>query len=121
MRTGLVSTTRVPMNRLHEAYAALMFAAEASDGSKTFSLARFGAFEVRIIELPQCRASEGPLFWIELYRQDTQNVLVSCRCDDLDDAQLDVERLISRARELHRFQSGSSGTRSRTMPFAFDS
>ena len=119
MLTGLVDTifagtTRVPMSRLHEAYAALMFAVEGSDGARIFSLARYGAFEARIVESRECRAPDGPLFWIELYRHDTQTVLESCRCDDLDEPGLDVERLISRARELHRSHCGSSGSRSRS-------
>ena len=39
------------MSRLCRAYLALSLASETEDGSRTMPLARFGAFEVRLVEL----------------------------------------------------------------------
>jgi hypothetical protein len=69
------------------AYLALSLASETEDGSCTMSLARFGAFEVRLIELARRPMTEDSDFWIELYRQDTQSSVDSCRCQDLDEAE----------------------------------
>jgi len=100
--TTLRKRERCPADPLHQAYVSLAFAAPAADGSKQTAVARFGAFEVRLVELPRDRASDTSLFWIELYRHDTQTSLDSCRCDDLDDAELALQHLIVRARGLHR-------------------
>jgi hypothetical protein len=88
-------------SRLQQAYVALMFA-EESDGSRVKTVARYGAFEVRLVELRHARTGDDTLFWIELYRHDTQTSLDSCRCDDLDHAEAALQYLVSCARRLHQ-------------------
>jgi hypothetical protein len=87
------------MSRLRQAYVGLMLAPESEDGSRTVPLARYGAFEVRLIEFNQ-RTSEARPFWIELYRRDTQTSLDSCLSDDLESAEIATEQFVSHARDL---------------------
>ena len=89
------------MSRLCRAYLALSFAGETEDGSRTMPLARFGAFEVRLVELAGRRKTEDSDFWIELYRHDIQSSLDSCRCQDLDEAEPIAEYLVACARGLY--------------------
>ena len=89
------------MSRLCSAYLALSFAGETEDGSRTMPLARFGAFEVRLVELAGRRKTEDSDFWIELYRHDIQSSLDSCRCQALDEAEPIAEYLVACARGLY--------------------
>jgi hypothetical protein len=89
------------MSRLCRAYLALSLAGETEDGSRTMPLARFGAFEVRLIELAGRRMTEDSDFWIELYRHDIQSSLDSCRCQDLDEAEPIAEYLVACAKGLY--------------------
>jgi hypothetical protein len=109
-------TTR-PGSRLHQAYVGLMFAPERPDGSRTVPIARHGVFEVRLFEPRDRTACSAAPFWIEIYCHDTRSVLDSCRCDDLDDAEIAAERLVSCARALHRSHAESEvSSPSRTEP-----
>jgi hypothetical protein len=56
--------------RLQRAYVALMLAPRGKDGSRIIPLARYGAFEVRLIEFMQRRGFDA--FWVELYHRDTR-------------------------------------------------
>jgi hypothetical protein len=89
------------MSRLCRAYLALSLAGETEDGSRTMPLARFGAFEVRLIELAGRRMTEESDFWIELYRHDIQSSLDSCQCQDLDEAEHIAEYLVACAKGLY--------------------
>jgi hypothetical protein len=89
------------MSRLCRAYLALSLAGETEDGSRTMPLARFGAFEVRLIELAGRRMTEESDFWIELYRHDIQSSLDSCRCQDIDEAEPIAEYLVACAKGLY--------------------
>jgi hypothetical protein len=89
------------MSRLCRAYLALSLASETEDGSRTMPLARFGAFEVRLIELASRRMTEDSDFWIELYRHDIRSSLDSCRCRDLGEAEPIAEYLVACAKGLY--------------------
>ena len=95
------------MYRLCQAYVGLVLAPTAEDGSRTTSVARFGAFEVRMIERADQRVRDAADFWIELYRHDTRSSLDSFLCQDLDDGESIVEQLIWCARQLNESQGGS--------------
>jgi hypothetical protein len=86
------------MSRIHKAYLAISLAPEGEDGTRTVCLARYGAFEVRLIEP---RRPDGCACWLELYRHDIGMSLDSCSSDDLDDLGEASEYFISCARELH--------------------
>jgi hypothetical protein len=85
---------------LRRAYVALFLAPKGKDGTRTISLARYGAFEVRLIELPDYHSSDASPSWLELYRHDTNTSVDSYRCDELDEAETAAEHLVSSASEL---------------------
>jgi hypothetical protein len=83
------------------AYLSLFLVRPGADQSKTASLARFGAYEVRLIEFTVEQSEDGPMLWVELYAHDTRSSLDSFRCDDLDEAVTGADELVARARALH--------------------
>jgi hypothetical protein len=87
----------IPFGR---AYIALFLAPKGKDGTRTISLARYGAFEVRLIEFPDCHSSVASTSWLELYRHDTNASVDSYRCDELDEAETAAEHLVSSASAL---------------------
>jgi hypothetical protein len=89
------------VNRLYSAYVDLALAPKNESGDRTVSVARFGAFEVRLVELGARPKMGGADFWIELFRHDAQSSLDSYRCQDLDEGELITSCLISHAKELH--------------------
>ena len=101
---------------LQQAYAGLMFVPESEDGSRTISLARYGRFEVRLVEFRHRGTLEPAPFWLELYRHDVGSSLDSCRCDDLDLAESAAEHLTSLARDLHESHAGSGALSSSRGP-----
>jgi len=90
------------LSRLNQAYVSLALIPEDTDGSRTVSLARYGAYEVRLVEFPPSRASDAFPFWLKLYRRDLRTSLDSRCCQDLDHAEAVAEHLVSRAKRLHR-------------------
>jgi hypothetical protein len=89
------------LGRLGQAYVRLLLIPESTDGSRTVSLARYGAYEVRLVEFSHCPASDDSCFWVRLHRRGLQSSLDSCWCDDLDDAETAAEHFVSRAKQLH--------------------
>ena len=88
--------------RLIRAYLALFLAPTRDDVTKTVTLARFGAYEVRLIELARTLCGRIPPVWIELYAHDLHCSLDSCGCEEFDEASTSADELISQAKELHR-------------------
>jgi hypothetical protein len=89
------------MDRLYKSYVGLGLTPRNESGSRIMSVARFGTFEVRLIEFVDCNRQGSWDLWIELYRHDTQSSLDSCLCDDLDEVESLGEHLLSQARELY--------------------
>jgi hypothetical protein len=79
----------------------LAFASQRGDGAKAVSLARFGDYEVLLVELAQGSITDDPQLWIELYDHKLQHGLDSCGCTDIEDATTAARELISRARQLN--------------------
>jgi hypothetical protein len=86
------------------AYLALFLVRAGDDGTKVASLARFGAYEVRLIEFIEQTLVDTPVVWMELFAHDTRSSLDSVRCDDLDEAVATAEEFVARARELRQNQ-----------------
>jgi hypothetical protein len=84
--------------QLHKAYVSLTVSAKNDDGSRTASISRFGALEVRLIDFTPCEQSGSWDIWFELYDHETQSTLDSCLCDDLDEAEPILEHLLASAR-----------------------
>jgi hypothetical protein len=93
------------LSRLGQAYVRLLLIPESNDGSRTVSLARYGAYEVRLVEFSHHPASDDSSFWVSLHRRGLQSSLDSCWCDDLDDAETVAEHFVSRAKQLHNHSS----------------
>jgi hypothetical protein len=89
------------MDRFYKSYVGLGLTTRNESGSRTISVANFGAFEVRLIEFADCNRQGGLDLWIELYRHDTQSSLDSCLCGDLDEIEHLGGYLISQAKELY--------------------
>ena len=66
------------------------------------SLARFGSYEVRVIELSRDAAAGSFPVWLELYEHNTRSLLDSCGCSELEEAVAAANELISQARQLCR-------------------
>ena len=88
------------MSQLYKAYVGLAIAAANEDGSRTVSIRRFSALEVRLIEFAARQQGDNVEIWMELYDYDTQSSLDSCLCHDLDEAEPMLEHLLSGARHL---------------------
>jgi hypothetical protein len=86
-------------------YLALFLVPTGQDGSKVAPLARFGAYEVRLVEFTK---DGGPLLWLELYAHDIHCSLNSFGCDTVDDAVAAADELIAEAHELHLASSPES-------------
>jgi hypothetical protein len=100
--------------RLVRAYLAL-FLLPWQDGTRGIRLARFGAYEVRIVEFAQDLAGEGFPLWLELYAHDVQASLDSCGCGAFEDAVGIADEFMERASALHLLQAVIPvGTRSRS-------
>jgi len=73
---------------------------ERADRSRTSTIDRYGAFEVRVVEFSQGASTGECFFWLELYCHVTRSSLDSFRCDNLDDAETAAEHLVSNAKQL---------------------
>jgi hypothetical protein len=90
----------------------LAFVSQRGDGAKAVSLARFGNYEVLLVELAQDSVTDHTQVWVELYDHKVQNGLDSCGCADIEDATIAARELISRARQLNekfRLESRETG------------
>jgi hypothetical protein len=103
---GKMSATKALELRIMQMYICPRVAPEHIDGQRTLSLARHGAFEVRLIELPQNPHSDSIRLWIELFDHRSNTTLDSRDGCDLQDTAVAAEALISQARDLHRNSTG---------------
>ena len=92
--------------RLTRGYVQLCVAPPDVDGAKTVSFARFGDYEVRLVEFVRARPTDPTPMWLKLYNHQTQSGIDSCCCYDLEEAVHATETLISRARELDEESRG---------------
>ena len=79
--------------RVTESYASLFLTSGHNDGSRHAAIARFGAFEIRLLELPSVNSREEASLWVELYDRDLRLSVDSCKCSDLDEA-IDATHLL---------------------------
>jgi hypothetical protein len=94
--------------RLTRGSVYLCYAQADGNGAKTVSLARFGDYDVRLVEFVRTRPTDPTPMWLELYNHQTQSGIDSCCCYDLEEAVHATEDLISRARELATKERGSA-------------
>jgi hypothetical protein len=88
-------------SQLLEAHVKLRVMSRGKDGSVTTSLARHGAYEVRLYEPPQDVGLSGDvLFRIELFNHSTRTVVEGYSCNLVEDAATALARMIDRANQL---------------------
>ena len=80
--------------RITRAYIKLLCIPEGA--AKIVSLARFGNYEVRMLESSQNDSEAAPLFSIELFDHDAQLPVDSCTCFDIDEGAAAFRNFISR-------------------------
>ena len=72
--------------RVTESYASLFLTSKHDHGSRHAAIARIGAFEVRLLEMPSVNSPEEASLWVELYDRDLRVGVDSNKCSDLDEA-----------------------------------
>ena len=96
--TSLWLTTE---QKLIRAYLALQAADADDDGFRTAPFARYGDYEVRLVEPPEDVMLDTFPVWIELYSHAAGVTLDSCGRDKLDGAVAAADDFIERAKALH--------------------
>jgi hypothetical protein len=87
--------------RVTESYASLFLTSERDDGSRQAAIARIGAFELRLLEMPSVNSPEEASLWVELYDRDLRLSVDSCKCSDLDEAIDATHLLMIQAKRLN--------------------
>ena len=87
--------------RLTRAYVSLFLALASLSGTRMVSVARFGNYEVRLVELSRASSADVSPLWVELYAHDIQQCIDSCSCNEIEDAVDAAEHLISLAAQLN--------------------
>jgi len=101
LRGPALTTAYPPVGlRVTQAYVRLFFVPESEDGARTISLARFGNYEVRLVELVQSDGACDPPLWVELYDRNTPGSIDSCSASDLEEMVCAAEQLLSEAKQL---------------------
>jgi hypothetical protein len=87
--------------RLARAYVLLLLVPEHANGSRVVSLFRQGHYDVRLVELAHGQpVAAAKSFWVELFDHNCDVSLDSCRRDELEEAAIAAEQLMSQARLL---------------------
>jgi hypothetical protein len=87
--------------RVTESYASLFLASKHDDGSRHAVIARIGAFEIRLLEMPSVNSPEEASLWVELYDLELRLGVDSYKCNDLDEAIDAVHFLMAQATRLN--------------------
>ena len=89
-----------PLRLLIQAYTRLALITAQADGTKMVSIARCGAFDLRLIEFPLEGETEGAVpLWVELFDHAAGLVIDSASCRDLDEAGAVTHAFMAEARE----------------------
>ena len=83
--------------QLIQAHLKLQLATPSEDGSRTVTLMRYGAYEVRLVEPSHASPAGGVLFWIELFDHDRRRSIDSVGSYIIEDAVIAAEHLIAHA------------------------
>lgn len=88
-----------------QAYLQLVLVAWDESGSRAISLAKYGNYEVRLLEVKSADPVEMPHLWVELYGNDVQAPIDACGCDDIEAAAMAAEHVMSQAKQLAQGKS----------------
>ena len=87
--------------RVTESYTSLFLTSKHDDGSRHAAIARIGAFEVRLLEMPSANSPEEASLWVELYDRGLRVGVDSYKCGDLDEAIDIAQILMTQATQLN--------------------
>ena len=87
--------------RVTESYASLFLTSKHDNGSRHAAIARIGAFEIRLLEIPSVNSPEEASLWVELYDRDLRVGVDSYKCSDLDEAIDAAHLLMTQATRLN--------------------
>ena len=82
------------------AYLQLVNVAWDPNGSRSASLATYGNYQVRLLELLPVANRNVPFLWIELHDLAAQTTVNSFGCDDFEGIVHAAEQVISQAKKL---------------------
>ena len=80
--------------RVTRAYIKLLCIPE--DETKLVSLAQIGNCEIRMLEAAKADSDDGSLFLIELFDHESQSVVDSCVCHDIEEGVTAFDNFVSR-------------------------
>jgi hypothetical protein len=83
-----------------QAYFQLIRVSWSESGSRSTSLAKYGSYEVRLVERKPADGTDAPHLWVELCAKDAQAPIEVRGCDDLEAAAIAAEQLMSKAERL---------------------
>lgn len=86
--------------RIVQSYVWVLRAPKAVDGQKAASLSRHGLYDVRLLEPADAGQGDDLPFWVELFDTKRNLSIDSYAGDDIEEAAVAVEHLISRAELL---------------------
>jgi hypothetical protein len=95
--------------RLTRAYISLLLVPTDEEGLRTVSLARYGKYDVRLVESALTPAVDTQKLWVDLYAHDVHARIDRCSVNDLDEAVAAAKYLISRAKTLHEESQPANG------------
>jgi hypothetical protein len=88
--------------RILRSYVGILRAPLDFDGNRTRTLARHGAYDVRLVEPSEPSADDAASFWIELFDHGQKSALDSFGSDDIEEAARRAAALIAEAEMLDR-------------------
>ena len=85
-----------------QAYLQLVLVSWDGNGSRAISVAKYGTYEIRLLEVMSADPAEIPHLWVELYANDVQASIDACGCDDIEAATMAAEHVVSQAKQLEQ-------------------
>jgi hypothetical protein len=88
--------------RLVQARGELAVAPKDEHGSKAVTLARFSAYEVRLVQFGQTSSADAFAFWLELFDHNDGIAVNGGGTNDFGETLAFAEELVSQAEELSK-------------------
>lgn len=83
-----------------QAYFQLIRVGWSERGSRSATLAKYGNYEVRLVEKKSAEGADAPHLWVELHGKDAQAPIEARSCDDLEAAASAAEEIMAKAERL---------------------
>ena len=93
-----------------QAYFQLIRVTWSEGGSRSTSLAKYGSYEVRLIERKPADGADAPHLWLELHAKDAETPIEARGCDDLEAAATAAEQVMAKAERMQNELLSKRGT-----------